>query len=175
MPLNLNFRRLRSSRRLDLVVFGLIVLAGLAFLAVLPEREVAGAAGFARVIDGDSIVVQGTEIRLRGIDAPEAGQTCTRGGAQWDCGAQASRHLRQMLEGRYVDCSGSGYDVHHRLLARCRIGEVEVNRAMVEQGWAVSYDDYADAERLARLEHRGVWSGEFEQPHDWRVRHGRGG
>jgi len=32
--------------------------------------------GWARVIDGDTIDISGTRIRLDGIDAPESSQTC---------------------------------------------------------------------------------------------------
>ena len=36
--------------------------------------------GRARVIDGDTIEVSGSRIRLHGIDAPESAQTCLAGG-----------------------------------------------------------------------------------------------
>ena len=43
-----------------------------------PSPRSAGAelAGTARVIDGDTIEVAGTRVRLWGIDAPEHDQTC---------------------------------------------------------------------------------------------------
>jgi hypothetical protein len=43
--------------------------------------------GKAWVIDGDTIEISGTRIRLEGIDAPESNQTCTDPkGKTWPCG-----------------------------------------------------------------------------------------
>jgi len=37
--------------------------------------------GTAHAVDGDSLEMAGTRVRLLGIDAPEGRQTCQRGGA----------------------------------------------------------------------------------------------
>ena len=42
--------------------------------------------GQATVVDGDTLEVHGQRIRLFGIDAPEAPQTCTAGGEAYQCG-----------------------------------------------------------------------------------------
>ena len=43
------------------------------------------------VVDGDTLRIDGERIRLHGIDAPEAGQTCARpDGGTWNCGASAT-------------------------------------------------------------------------------------
>jgi len=81
------FRHSRRNRPLDIILFALIVLGILAVLRFLPEPEPVEVSGIARVIDGDSLRVSGVEIRLLGIDAPESGQSCMRGGASWPCGA----------------------------------------------------------------------------------------
>lgn len=167
------FPRLRRNRRLDLALFALIVAGALLLLRLLPEPEIAHVTGTARVIDGDSIAVGGVEIRLKGIDAPEAAQACGGEGARWPCGMEAAGRLAGRLHGESVECSGTGHDVHGRLLVRCRAGETDINAWMVEQGWAVSYDDYASQERTAREAGRGLWSGPFERPKDWRDRNAR--
>ena len=41
-----------------------------------PELGRAHVSGIARVVDGDTLDLAGRRIRLEGIDAPEAGQTC---------------------------------------------------------------------------------------------------
>jgi endonuclease YncB( thermonuclease family) len=46
--------------------------------------------GKPRIIDGDTLDVGGKPIRLHGIDAPEAKQTCTAGGKTWHCGEEAT-------------------------------------------------------------------------------------
>lgn len=46
-----------------------------------------------RVIDADTVDVDGVRYRLHGIDAPEARQTCRAWGRTWDCGAAATEAL----------------------------------------------------------------------------------
>lgn len=162
------------SRLRQLVVLGLLgaLLAGLAAVnSRLTQRG--DPAGTARVIDGDSLVVAGREIRLEGIDAPEGRQTCMRGGASWPCGEAASRHLAELIDGRSVRCRSSRADQHDRQLATCEAGGRSLNAAMVEDGYALAYGRYQDEEARARAARRGLWSGEFERPRDWRDRHPR--
>ena len=50
--------------------------------------------GIARVIDGDTIAIGQTHIRLEGIEAPEAAQRCGRRWfGTWACGAVATAAL----------------------------------------------------------------------------------
>jgi endonuclease YncB( thermonuclease family) len=56
-------------------------------------------AGVPRVIDGDTLVVSGSHIRLHGIDAPESEQTCNLGTQIYACGALATAALRDLLQG----------------------------------------------------------------------------
>ncbi len=163
-------RNYRRNRNREFLLFGLFVLVLLVVKWLLPEPETQNPAGTARIIDGDSVIVAGVEIRLLGVDAPEMDQTCERGGARWKCGRESARRLRTFLGGARVSCSGGNFDKHGRLLAVCRRGEVEINHWLVEQGWAVSFDDYPAAERAARKAKRGIWSGSFQRPRDWRER-----
>lgn len=162
------FRNSRRNRPLDIILFAVIVLGILAVLRFLPEPKPVEVSGHARVIDGDSVRVGGIEIRLQGIDAPESAQTCMRGGTSWPCGAEAARKLGNQTRGRIVECKGNGRDVHDRLLATCQVNGEEINHWLVEQGWALSYHDYPGAERTARAAKRGIWSGTFIRPRDWR-------
>ncbi len=108
------FRRSRRNRTLDIILFAAIVLAILAVLRFLPEPEPVEVSGAARVIDGDSIIVRGVEIRLLGIDAPEHAQNCMRGGMSWPCGVESSRNLGYRLRGQVASCRGGERDVHDR-------------------------------------------------------------
>ncbi len=162
------FRHSRCNRPFDIILFALIVLGILAVLRFLPEPEPVEVSGIARVIDGDSLRVSGVEIRLLGIDAPESGQSCMRGGASWPCGADSARKLGNRVRGRIVACKGYERDVHDRLLAICRVRGEEINSWLVAQGWALSYHDYPGAERTARDAKQGIWSGTFIRPSDWR-------
>lgn len=164
------FNRTRRNRTLDLVLFALIVLLLLAIVRFLPEPEYMNPNGYARVIDGDSLIVDGMEIRLQGVDAFELAQTCSRAGTEWGCGRNAARRLRAHLGSAPVSCKGNRFDQHGRLLAVCRVKGGEVNRWLVARGWAVSFHEYPEAEREARVAKRGAWSGRFEQPRVWRER-----
>lgn len=130
-----------------------------------------GISGAAHVIDGDSLRVGGHEIRLQGIDAPEGRQECTRDGAPWPCGREAARRLRVIIGRGQVSCQARKRDQHQRVLAVCTVDGRDINRQMVAEGWAVSYGAYRAEEEAARRARRGIWSGAFDRPRDWRARH----
>ena len=152
------------------------LLAGLLaiLVSVLPvaAEEISGRA---QVIDGDTLEVAGVPVRLHGIDAPEGAQSCPgRGGAR-PCGAEATATLSELTRGQTILCVGNERDRYRRLIAVCKAGRVELNRAMVERGEARAYlrysTDYASAERAAARQRRGFWSGAFPAP--WEFRRGR--
>ncbi len=66
-------------------------------IAVMPVSALADVTGTARVIDGDTIEVQGQRIRLHGIDAPEGRQLCFDDGEPWLCGTDATNALRDKI------------------------------------------------------------------------------
>jgi endonuclease YncB( thermonuclease family) len=128
--------------------------------------------GIARVIDGDTIVVDGEHVRLQGLDAPETERTCTAYGQQWPCGRTAAEWLRECLRGRQVECVGHTRDRYSRLLAVCYAGGESINDRLVREGWALDYrkysSDYLAAEAEAKRRGAGVWRGEFMPPWQWR-------
>ena len=154
-------------------------IAGLAAVGWLTERRAAPVAGrddivgLARVIDGDSLVVAGVEIRLYGIDAPEYRQICLRGRRPWACGIDATYALRTMIGSRRVACASREQDRYGRTIAVCSAGGVELNAAMVAAGNAVAYGAYQAEERTAREARRGIWASTFERPAAWRAKHPR--
>jgi endonuclease YncB( thermonuclease family) len=132
--------------------------------------------GNAEAIDGDSLRLNGQEIRLHGIDAPEYRQTCRdRAGAEYACGKEAARHLREMIRGRGVSCKSWETDRYGRAVASCTIGDDDIAARMVREGWATAYlrhegTMYALEQREARQARRGIWAGQFEQPEAYRER-----
>jgi endonuclease YncB( thermonuclease family) len=44
---------------------------------------------------------------------------------------------------------------------------------MVLSGMAVAYGGYREEQAKARTQRYGLWSGDFEQPRDWRAAHDR--
>ncbi len=129
--------------------------------------------GNAEVIDGDTLRIGSTRIRLTGIDAPELDQTCTdRDGQTWACGVEARKFVTGLVAGGRETCIAEGRDRYGRTLATCRTGDTDLGAAIVGAGWAVGEADYLFAQVSARAASRGIWAGGFEQPADWRRDHG---
>ncbi|MFH1484555.1 MAG: thermonuclease family protein [Chloroflexota bacterium] len=118
-----------------------------------------------RVVDGDTIVIQGGQrVRYIGIDAPEA-----RGEPQ-AFGQQATEVNRSLVEGKLVrlEKDVSETDKYGRLLRYVYVNGTFVNAELVQRGYAravsyppdVRYQDYFRAlEREAREAVRGLWGG----------------
>ena len=131
--------------------------------------------GKPRVIDGDTIWIDGTKIRLHGIDAPEANQKCSKkNGRKYRCGLASTQALRTLIGSKPVICKGITYDRYKRVIAVCYSGTVNLNAELVKKGWALAYrrysKDYVAVEQEARNEARGMWAGEFRKPWEWRKR-----
>lgn len=141
-----------------------------------PQVQSPSVSGQASVIDGDTIEIHGERIRILDVDAPESAQTCTKlDGTQWRCGQKAALALADWIGQRTVDCASTGYDKYGRLLARCAIGAEDVAKWLAANGWAVPYRDckcevVREAAAGAKREKKGIWTGEFEPPWEWRAR-----
>ena len=128
--------------------------------------------GPARVIDGDTLVIGSQVIRINGIDAPEDAQNCSdHSGGSWSCGAKATTALRRLSADR-VQCKGDEFDTYQRLIATCFAAKRDVGRAMVLDGMALAYREYSTRyvadEEVAQQAKRGLWSGTFIAPWQWR-------
>lgn len=153
----------------------------------------AGAAelnGPAEVIDGNSLAVGGRAVRLFGIEAPDEQQVCRRGGAAWRCGQDAGWALAAKIERHWVLCDtraapaadapaseapGSSR-VAPPVSAVCYLHgrRIDLNAWMVEHGWALAdrrSGAYLAEEQTAQRAGRGLWSGTFEPPWEWRREH----
>jgi endonuclease YncB( thermonuclease family) len=128
--------------------------------------------GIPKITDGDTIRIGNTRIRLHGIDAPEAKQTCTADGKEWRCGWEATNALANIVGRHWVTCSKRDVDRYGRVVAVCRAGPINLNAWMVRNGWAVAYrrysTDYVRDENDAKSGLKGLWKGEFRLPWEWR-------
>jgi endonuclease YncB( thermonuclease family) len=139
-----------------------------------PPPAARALSGRAHVIDGDSLKVAGTRVRMFGIDAPEWRQRC-RGadGHSYRCGRWAFRALAQRLRSAPVRCEPLARDRFARLVATCYQGNDDLARWLVAQGLALDWPrysggTYADAQDAARRAERGLWQGAFVRPWEWR-------
>ena len=147
----------------------------LSFFVLLFAFDVRAAdlVGTARALDGDTLVVAGTEVRLYGIDAPHLEQTCkTRKAGAQKCGVLAHQALSHLLRGPQVRCEDKGRAADGRVLATCKIGWMDLAEEMAASGWAMADPEtgagYGRAETFAKARKEGVWRTEFTPPWDWR-------
>lgn len=133
--------------------------------------------GTARVGDGDSLEVAGSEVRLFGIDAPEYKQTCQVNYLAWTCGQDAASALRSLIDNRPITCISRDKDVYGRTVANCLIDGQDVAAQMVARGFAIVLEngqsDYAAIEARAKVLKTGIWASKFDMPADWRRAHPR--
>jgi endonuclease YncB( thermonuclease family) len=131
-------------------------------------------AGFGEAVDGDSLLLAGQKVRLKGVDAPEMNQYCqNRVGRDYACGVEAKRWLRAQLQRGAVTCRIEGRDRYNRMLGVCAVGQSDLNAAIVREGVAVAYGAYAREEREAQRAQAGLWAGKFATPSEWRLSHPR--
>lgn len=146
----------------------------LSALGDLPlDSGVSAISGLATAVDGDTLDIAGTRIRLEGIDAPEMAQTCGRGWlGTWDCGKAARRALEKLVTGKTIACRNEGLDKYNRVLGICFAGDTDINAQMVRAGlaWAfVKYSStYVKAEKEAKAAKAGLWQGDAQPAWEYR-------
>jgi endonuclease YncB( thermonuclease family) len=152
-----------------------ILVGAIGFLAA--SATAAEMTGPVRVIDGDTLDLAGTRIRLWGIDAPETRQTCEgRDGQTYECGRDSRAVMIELTRDRAVTCDPRDNDRYGRVVAVCRTEAGDINAAIVRRGWAIDWPRYSNGaysreQEAAKLEKLGIWSGRFQMPWDWRREH----
>ncbi|MDC0653640.1 thermonuclease family protein [Candidatus Pelagibacter sp.] len=125
-----------------------------------------------KVIDGDTIYLNGKKIRFTGIDTPELKQTCTKQGIKNYCGISAKKILIDKIGNKTVECISEGKDQYKRTLAECFINNESLSRHLVRSGYAFAYRKYSkkfiEDENYAKANQLGMWSMKFEYPWDYR-------
>ncbi len=82
--------------------------------------------GPARVVDGDTIEIDGVRFRLEGVHAPERREPG---------GAAATQFMVGLLKGQKVSCAPTGRRSYDRLVAVCELQDgVDIGAALVAAG-----------------------------------------
>ena len=125
-----------------------------------------------RIIDGDTIHLNGKKIRFSGIDTPELKQTCKKNDKIIYCGIRAKKLLIDKIANQKVNCIEEGKDQYKRTLAECFVNDLSLSSYLVKNGYAFAYRKYSKKfvkdEDYARVNSLGMWSMNFEFPWDYR-------
>ena len=150
--------------RLFFVTLSLILISPVLLSEYLDNLELI------KVVDGDTIHAEQEgnlyKIRLLEIDAPEMDQPG---------GPESKTFLSQLLRDGYVDAEITGIDRYGRYLARLYLKGKDINRLMVQTGYAWVYDEYVSDisfykdQEEAKAKRLGIWKNDNAlQPWEWR-------
>jgi len=129
--------------------------------------------------DGDSFWMGNHKVRLYGVDTVEVGQPCLDGVRTIDCHAETMSYIQPLLSDPELICRpirgkfGRPQISDGRYVSICYIGDEELNRRIVRDGWAVHYERiggtyYEADEAFARASQAGLHKYEFDRPIDFR-------
>ena len=125
-----------------------------------------------RVVDGDTIHLNGEKIRFTGIDTPELKQTCIKEGVINPCGVIAKEILIKKINDNKVECISNGKDQYKRILAECFVNGESLSSYLVRSGYGFAYRKYSKKfildEDYAKANKIGMWSMKFDYPWDYR-------
>jgi endonuclease YncB( thermonuclease family) len=124
------------------------------------------------ITDGDTLIVLDEnktqhKIRLDGIDTPETGQAF---------GSKAKQALGDKVFQKSVRVEWKERGRYKRIIGTIYLDDRNINKEMVEEGWAWHYKQYSDDEDLAAAERgakaagRGLWADPKPIP-PWDYRH----
>lgn len=149
----------RKAVRLIIVMATVIAAAVWNFLYSVPQTPAITGSFVTRVVDGDTIVIEGGErVRLLYIDTPERGKPCY---------AEATRRMSELIGAGNItlERSGENKDVYGRLLRYVYANNTMVNIVLVREGLAHLYiynegpyhQQFLGAEKAAKRENGCVW------------------
>ena len=152
---------MKSSRSIyAAILFVLVLLAGFSSRA----QEITGVA---EVRSGNEIVLNGTVLRLFGLEAPAPDERCDLFEGRYRCGIVAWAELVKLADGRDLSCDVESRTGDGLPVATCYLGERDINETLVRSGWA---EARADVERYqvdqaeARRARRGLWAERIRPP-----------
>ena len=141
-------------KKLSLILFSLSIL----FFTNYSQTEEKLIYGKAKVIDGDTIIINNEKIRFGGIDSPE----------RKEIGYELSKQkLKEKLNKNIVNCiREKNKDRWGRTVAECFINGKSLSSFMVKNGYACDYvkyskKKYAKEEEYAKSKKLGIWKMKF--------------
>jgi endonuclease YncB( thermonuclease family) len=123
-------------RLIRLICFMCLIAAGLAVVmsGLAPAANPLTISGPSRVIDGDTVVVGDTHVRLKGVDAAEL---------RTDLGEAAKIVMQTIVGDSELTCHLTGEKTHRRDVGYCfTAAGTDINQAIIEQGAALACPRY---------------------------------
>lgn len=168
-----HLRRLLNEPKRLLALF--IVIGAVLFLNTCASASLQGVA---KVIDGDTITLvekngQKHTIRFFGIDAPETN-------TKQPFGEESKAFLASMIADKEVKIIVKDKDKYGRIVGIVKFDGKDINKIMVEKGYAWAYSYYTDAytaeHNAAKAQKIGLWGDENAtnkaiEPYKWRKSH----
>lgn len=112
-----------------------------------PSKAPTRIIGPAYIVDGDTIRIKKTQIRLFGVDAPEMNHPHGRN-AKWA--------LHKLCNGHEISAEVTATDDHGRTVAKCSLPDgTDLSAALVEQGLALDWPKFSGG-KYKHLEPEGV-------------------
>ena len=127
-----------------------------------------------KVADGDTLTIINADnklvkIRFYGIDAPETKQ---------EFGLDSKKFLTDKIFGKYITVDVIDIDQYKRSVGRVFLDNIDVNRLMIEDGYAWVYSQYCkiperteweQLQELAKADKKGLWQNDNPtSPWQWR-------
>lgn len=114
-------------------------------------RPLAAAAGV--------IEANGVRVAIAGVMPFDIAETCSDNGQEWNCGVRARTAFRGLLRGRAVVCDVPESEAKGDVVARCRIGKLDIGQWLVSNGWAkpVAEGPYVDIGEKAEAGKKGIF------------------
>ncbi len=149
------------------------ILSIYVFLVILLSNNVY--AQDLKIIDGDTVVLNGVKIRFSGIDAPETNfrgksQKCISNQKMINCGELSKKYLIKIIGKNKINCIlEKKKDQFKRNVGECFIKNTSISKLLVKNGYAFDYPKYSKNKFLkdqnfAKLNKLGLWKTDFQFP-----------
>ena len=136
---------------------------------------------FLEVVDGDTVVYRGVQMRFLGVDTPEVKNPEHGFFRDQPYGREAKNFTRmEIRKAKKVTFSADGYDIYGRLLVHLYVDGYPLSLRIVESGMGYEtvsvYGDNGFVEIADRILEASKGAGElpFENPYLWRRKNRRG-
>lgn len=105
------------------------------------------------------IEAKGVRVAISGVAPLASEESCSFEGKQWNCGTRARTAFRGLLRSRAVVCDMPADAAQGDVVARCRIGRLDVGEWLVANGWARAEagGPYEDAGKKAESDGKGIY------------------